>query len=77
MSAEAVMLIEDIQKRILDGKYLLTNHARAKMNERIHVREDIEDLIMNWVIIEEYLRIITVYWPEDDKWENYRLRKSN
>ncbi len=101
------MLIGEIRKRVLDGKYLLTNHARARMNER-HVRmEDVEDLIMDGVIIEEYpdskpcpaalilgpvagcschavvacckeyLRIITVYWPEDDKWENYHLRKSN
>jgi hypothetical protein len=54
MSAETVMLIEDIQKRVLNDEYLLTNHARARMNER-HVRmEDVEDLIMNGMIIEEY-----------------------
>ncbi len=101
------MLIEEIKKRVIEGKYLLTNHARSRMNERRVRMEDVEDLIMNGMIIEEYpdskpcpaalilgpvagcschvviayceeyLRIIMVYWPEDDKWENYRLRKSN
>jgi len=88
-------------------KYIITLHARDRMDQRGISTEDLANLIMNGDIIEAYpdskpcpsalisgfvagcnchavvgicknhLRVITVYWPGEDKWIDHRMRRAN
>lgn len=103
---EPIRLINEIRKNIFERNYHLTFHARSRMFERRISNRDLEDLIINGEIIEEYpdrepcpavlilglvsgrqchavvaccmdhLRIITVYWPNEERWINNCLRKN-
>lgn len=100
-------MIEGIKALIRERKYIITLHAKKRMDERGVSSADLITFIMNGDIIEEYsdsepcpsalilgivagyychavvalcknhARIITVYWPDDEKWIDYRTRKSN
>lgn len=100
-------MIEDIKLLVEERKYIITLHARKRMDERGVSTEGLVNLISEGEIIEEYydskpcpsflifgsvegdychavvalcknhLRIITVYWPGEDKWINQRIRKTD
>jgi len=100
-------MIEDIKTLIRERKYIITLHARKRMDERGVSSADLITYIMNGDIIEKYpdsepcpsalimgivadchghvvvalcknhVRIITVYWPGEEKWIDYKTRRSN
>jgi len=100
-------MIEDIKALIEERKYVITLHAKKRMDERGVSSADLITFIMNGDIIEEYpdsepcpsalilgtvvdchchavvalcknhARIITVYWPDEEKWIDHKTRKSN
>jgi hypothetical protein len=100
-------MINHIRTLINERKYIVTLHARTRMDEKGIFTEDLVNLISEGEIIEEYpesrpcpsvlmmgivagnychvvtalcknhLRIITVYWPDEDKWIDHRMRKAN
>jgi hypothetical protein len=101
------VLIEEIKKHILLDNYIITFHARTRMDERGISTDDLVNLILNGCIIEDYpdsqpcpsalitgiagwrychavvalcenhLRIVTVYWPEDEEWIDHMTRRRN
>jgi hypothetical protein len=48
------MKIDEIKRRIRQGNYKLTLHARLRMAERLITPKDLVDLILSDDIIEEY-----------------------
>jgi len=100
-------MIEDIKALIGERKYIITLHAKKRMDERGVSSADLITFIMDGDIIEEYpdsepcpsalilgtvacchchavvalcknhARIITVYWPDEEKWIDHKTRKSN
>ncbi len=103
----AISHIDVIKTLICEGRYIITLHARARMDERNIPMDDLITLIKDGEIIEDYqdskpcpsapimgvlggqcchavvaicrnhLRIVTVYWPGDDKWIDGKKRKAN
>lgn len=100
-------MIDDIKALMKERKYIITLHAKKRMDERSISSTDLTTFRMNGEIIEEYsdrepcpsalilgtvagchchavvalcknhVRIITVYWPDEEKWIECKTRKSN
>ncbi len=100
-------MIDDIKALMKERKYIITLHAKKRMDEQSISSTDLTTFIMNGEIIEEYsdrepcpsalilgtvagchchavvalcknhVRIITVYWPDEEKWIECKTRKSN
>ena len=100
--------MKKIINELIEGrKYVITLHAKKRMDERGVSTADLITFIMNGDIIEKHpedepcpsalilgtvacrychavvalcknhVKIITVYWPDEEKWTDHKTRKSN